>query len=93
MIQPGSREEPLVSAHRQRRHPIWNIAVRVRTDDGDLIRLGSSIWKIVGESIIRAVSMVDNGRIAHLNGFRRLEIDVVFILTVFTGQNPFEQGL
>jgi hypothetical protein len=93
MIQPGSREEPLVFAHRKRSHPIWNFTVRIRTDDRDLVRFGSSIWKVVGESSVRAVSMVDNGRITHLNVFRRLEIDVVFILTVLTGQNPFEKDL
>lgn len=93
MIQPGSREEPLVIAHRKRSHPVWNLTVRIRTDDRDLVRLGSSIWKVVGEPSVRAVSMIDNGRIMHLNVVRRLEIDVVFILTVLTGQNPFEQGL
>jgi hypothetical protein len=37
--------------------------------------------------------MVDNGRITHVNIWRRLEIDVILILTILTGQNLFQEEL
>jgi hypothetical protein len=63
--------------HRQLSDLVWNHAVRILVDDGNLVTLRTSVRIVVSELRIREISIVDYARIRDCQVGRRLKINLV----------------